>query len=77
MAQLGFSSEERQFRSGHLVGLTLPKGLALQPLKKELERRNIFVSIRGNALRVSPNVYNTEGDIDALGTALETVTKGR
>lgn len=77
VAQLGFSSEERQFRSGHLVGLTLPKGLALQPLKKELERRNIFVSIRGNALRVSPNVYNTEGDIDALGTALETVAKER
>ena len=74
---LGFTTEEEQFRSGHLVGLTLPKELSLESLKQELERRRIFVSVRGHSLRISPNVYNTQADIDALAETLDIVVKER
>ena len=68
---LGFSVEQDEWRAGHLFGLRMPEGLALEALKTELETRRIVVSLRGSALRVSPNVYNDEGDVAALIEALE------
>jgi selenocysteine lyase/cysteine desulfurase len=38
-----------------------------------LRRRNIFASLRGSALRVSPNVYNDESDLSALVQVLTDV----
>ena len=49
----------------------MPEGLELEALKAELEARQIFVSLRGSALRVSPHVYNDESDIGALIEALQ------
>jgi len=51
--------------------------LCLESLKKELERRKIFLSVRGKSLRVSPNIYNDQEDIDALVEALAVAIKGR
>ena len=42
-----------------------------EALKAELEARQIFVSLRGSALRVSPHVYNDESDVGALIEALQ------
>ena len=36
-----------------------------------LADRSVRVSLRGDAIRVSPNVYNTEADVAALIGALE------
>ncbi len=77
VTEFGFSAEERPHRSGHLLGLTLPDKLSLDSLKKELERRRIFVSFRGDSLRVSPNVYNNQEDIEALIEALAFTVKGK
>jgi len=77
VTELGFSAEERPHRSGHLLGLTLPDKLSLDSLKKELERRRIFVSFRGDSLRVSPNVYNNQEDIEALIEALAFTINGK
>jgi|TARA_B110000438_G_scaffold296356_1_gene340925 selenocysteine lyase/cysteine desulfurase len=77
VTEFGFSAEERPHRAGHLLGLTLPKQLSLESLKKELDRRKVFVSVRGNSLRVSPNVYNNQDDIEALIEALAFTIKGR
>ncbi len=68
---LGFSAEEDEWRASHLFGLRMPEGLELEALKTELEARQIFVSLRGSALRVSPHVYNDESDIAALIEALQ------
>ena len=68
-SSLGFSLE-REWRSSHLLGLRMPEGLELGVLKAELDARQIFVSLRGSALRVSPNVYNDEGDVGVLLEAL-------
>ena len=69
-AAIGFSVEQDEWRAAHLFGLRMPEGLDLTALKAELERRKIFVSLRGSALRVSPHLYNDEDDVGALVEAL-------
>jgi len=76
-ASLGFSVEQDEWRADHLFGLRMPAGLELEALKAELEARQIFVSLRGSALRVSPNVYNDESDVEALIEALRGAVGGR
>jgi selenocysteine lyase/cysteine desulfurase len=67
---LGFTVERPAWRAGHLVGLRVPAGLDLAGLQTALQDRNIFVSLRGSALRVSPNIYNDETDAAALAEAI-------
>ena len=56
-------------RAVHLFGLRREGGLPAS-LSKTLGAANIHVSIRGDAIRVSPNVYNDMRDVDRLVTAL-------
>ncbi len=67
---LGFSAEEEGWRGAHLFGLRMPAGLDLQDVRDALTARNVHVSLRGSALRVSPHLYNDAADIDALRDAL-------
>jgi selenocysteine lyase/cysteine desulfurase len=64
--ELGFLVEEEGSRGAHLFGLRTPPGLDLKRLNHALQDRKVFVSLRSSALRVSPNVYNDEADLDAL-----------
>ncbi|NJD18410.1 MAG: aminotransferase class V-fold PLP-dependent enzyme [Gemmatimonadetes bacterium] len=65
-ASLGFSVEDAGWRAAHLFGLRMPAGIDVAELKASLERRRVVGSLRGSALRLSPNVYNHEGDMEAL-----------
>ncbi len=71
--QLGFLVTEDEYRSPHYIGLAykdgVPKGLA-----EKLAENNIFLSVRGNSVRVTPHLYNTEADIERLFDALHYVT---
>lgn len=67
---LGFTVEDEAWRGAHLFGLRLPPGLDLARLQQALSERKIFVSVRGDALRVSPHVYNDASDVAALAEAL-------
>lgn len=69
-ADANFWVEEAHWRTDHLFGIRIPDHLALDKLQEALARRNVFVSLRGDSIRVSPNVYNTEEDIMALVDAL-------
>jgi selenocysteine lyase/cysteine desulfurase len=71
-ADLGFSIEPRAGRAAHLFGLRVPHGIELRALHEALQQRRVFASLRGSALRVSPNIYNDADDADALLTALRT-----
>jgi selenocysteine lyase/cysteine desulfurase len=71
---LGYSIEPRAGRGAHLFGLRVPHGLELRALHAELQARGVFASLRGTALRISPNVYNDGGDADALLGALRAAT---
>ena len=75
-AELGFGVEDSAWRGAHLFGLRAPAGIDLDELQRSLQQRRVFASLRGSALRVSPNIYNDENDLGALVEVLEGVTKG-
>ncbi|OIP49618.1 MAG: aminotransferase class V [Flavobacteriaceae bacterium CG2_30_34_30] len=58
--------EEPEFRGAHLFGIYLSKEQSIQKIKNRLSEKKIFVSYRGGAIRVSPNVYNTTEDVEKL-----------
>ena len=53
--------EEENYRAGHLFGLKAKKNL--KKILKKIREKNIYISLRGDIIRVSPSVYNTEKDI--------------
>jgi selenocysteine lyase/cysteine desulfurase len=73
---LGYRLESEEFRAGHLFGIRMPDGLSIEAVREALERERVFTSLRGSALRVSPQVYNDQDDMDALARALRSATGG-
>jgi selenocysteine lyase/cysteine desulfurase len=73
----GFRLEDPAWRSPHLFGLRMPGGVDLAALKSRLDAGRVSVSIRGTSLRVSPNVYNDDGDVQALAEILADVGEAR
>jgi selenocysteine lyase/cysteine desulfurase len=67
---LGYTVEDEAWRGAHLFGIRLPAGVDLARLQRLLKERNVSVSVRGDALRVAPNVYNDARDVDALAGVL-------
>lgn len=63
---LGCFIEEEKYRAHHLFGIYLPDHMNLETIKNRLIQEKIFVSYRGNAIRVSCNVYNTPEDFEKL-----------
>ena len=63
--KLGFQTVATHHRVGHMIGLRHPSRLPVH-LAEELTKKNVFVSIRGQSIRVSPYLYNTLEDIDQL-----------
>lgn len=74
--KLGFWLENEAFRASHLFGLRPPVGLDADALREELLRRRVYVSVRGEVIRVSPHVYNDEADVAALTEALAVARVG-
>jgi selenocysteine lyase/cysteine desulfurase len=66
----GFLIEDQEWRSSHLFGMRLPEGHDLEAIKQSLVKHKVFVSFRGNAIRVAPNVYNVKNDFQKLVRAL-------
>jgi selenocysteine lyase/cysteine desulfurase len=66
LQERGFGVEEDEWCADHLFGLRLSSGLDITQVHNRLKRMNISVSVRGSAIRVSPHVYNDEGDMAAL-----------
>lgn len=70
LQEKGFVIEDKEWRGSHLFGVRLPQQMELEKVKASLLRHNVYVSVRGNALRVAPNIYNTEADLKKLVKAL-------
>ncbi len=66
----GFSVESSDFRGAHLFGIRLPKTIQISHLKSALAEEKINVSVRGEAVRVSPHLYNSAEDINKLADVL-------
>jgi selenocysteine lyase/cysteine desulfurase len=71
LREKGFWIEDQEYRGSHLFGIRLPKGIEIEKVKAELLKNRIFVSYRGSAIRVSPNVYNDEADLNKLVKVLK------
>jgi selenocysteine lyase/cysteine desulfurase len=52
--------EDEAYRGHHLFGVYLPAHFDKSAIKKRLTENNVYVSYRGDAIRVSPSVYNSE-----------------
>ena len=57
---------EEEHRCGHLFGVRIPGQANLEALRNHCLEEKVFVSIRGDAVRISPHVYNTEEDFARL-----------
>ncbi|GAB3514523.1 aminotransferase class V-fold PLP-dependent enzyme [Emticicia fontis] len=71
LVNMGCSLESEAYRGHHLLGISLPQGIDNQSFTEQLLNNKIIVSNRTVAIRVSPNVYNTEQDMWALVEVLE------
>lgn len=65
-----FIIEEIPYRTSHLFGVRHSKELDLEKVREKLNKNRILVSVRGTAIRVSPNVYNDADDLKKLVKAL-------
>ncbi len=63
---LDYFIEEDRYRASHLFGIYLRKGHDLPAIKKKMEEQKVYVSYRGDAIRVSPHLYNTAADFQKL-----------
>lgn len=64
-AELGLSAAPAHLRAGHYLGLRFPRG-APEGLLERLAAAQVYVSVRGDSLRVTPHLYNDQGDVDRL-----------
>ncbi len=71
MAEIGYSVEDEPWRGAHLFGLRMPEAVDLAEMKGRLAERNVSASLRGSALRLSPNVYNDAEDLAVLADVLK------
>ncbi|HLL04290.1 MAG TPA: aminotransferase class V-fold PLP-dependent enzyme [Myxococcaceae bacterium] len=67
---LGLEVAPEAHRVGHLVGLRRRGGYA-PDVPARLAASNVYVSVRGDNLRVSPHLYNSEADVDRLFNSLD------
>jgi selenocysteine lyase/cysteine desulfurase len=65
---LGLSVAPATLRASHLIGLRAKKLPADLPTR--LAESRVYVSVRGDSIRVSPHLYNTPADIERLFTTL-------
>ena len=66
LVEAGYWIEEAESRSSHLFGVRVREEVSMERLIEAITSANISVSIRGNAVRISPHVYNTREDLAAL-----------
>lgn len=72
LREAGFWVEDEEHRGKHLFGIRLPDGTEISAMKRRIAKAKISVSFRGDAIRVSPHLYNTESDLNRLVKALLT-----
>ncbi len=68
-APLGLRASDPALRAGHFLGLGFP-GDVPTGLPERLGQENVYVSVRGQSMRVTPHLFNNEADIERLITVL-------
>ncbi len=68
----GLRAIARTDRAPHMIGMRAASGWPLG-LSAALAEARVFVSVRGDSIRVSPHVYSDESDVDRLFSVLDRV----
>ncbi len=63
--EMGYELPLKVMRAPHLIGLPMPGGVP-KDLPVRLSKNNIYVSVRGDAIRIAPHLYNSDEDLDRL-----------
>ncbi len=74
LISFGFYIEPSANRASHLFGVRLKQGQDPKNVARILSAKNVNVSVRGKAVRVSVNVYNSSDDLIALVECLKAIT---
>jgi selenocysteine lyase/cysteine desulfurase len=69
-ADLGLRAAPTNLRAGHYLGLRFPER-APDRLPERLAEEQVHLSVRGDSLRVTPHLYNDDGDVERLFAVLE------
>jgi selenocysteine lyase/cysteine desulfurase len=64
-AQVGLHAIPAERRAAHMIGLRAERPLPAD-LPARLAAERVFVSVRGNSIRVSPHLYNTPEEVERL-----------
>ncbi len=67
---MGLEVEVPEYRASHLFGLRSRLPFNMNRVTESLKSNKVQVSIRGEAIRVSPHVYNNEADMESLFLSL-------
>lgn len=70
LREAGYRVEDEAWRGAHLVGVRPADGTDVAAVAARLTAQRVLVSWRGTAIRVSPHLYNTAEDMQALLAAL-------
>ena len=71
LKNLSVEFESDKYFSSHLFALKLPAEVDVDQLKINLEKNKVFISVRGQFLRISVNIFNDEEDINQLIKSIE------
>ena len=74
VAPWGLEAAPAHLRAGHFLGLRWP-GVLPPSLLAQLAAAQVHVSIRGAAIRITPHLYNHEGDVARLLEVLDTTLR--
>jgi len=69
-AARGIGAVPKERRARHMIGLKLGPE-APDDLAARLAAEGVFVSVRGESVRISPHLYNTAEDVERLFSGLE------
>ncbi len=72
---LGVRLEEEAFFCHHIFALPIPPKIIMNTLKENLTENKVHLSVRGQNLRVSVNVFNDERDINMLMDVIDETLK--
>ena len=65
----GLGVPARSMRASHLIGISFPFE-QIQTLSKRVADHKVYVSLRGEKMRVAPHLYNDEQDVERLFEAI-------
>jgi selenocysteine lyase/cysteine desulfurase len=77
LIDMGAQAESSEKRCGHLFGVRLNNNFNEQKLATAFLEKEVYVSQRGDAIRIGPNVYNEPKDLAKLVDCFEQARIGK